>query len=236
MSKKTWIKVKRGLVLDPKHRIKMGIKIWLYQYMLDKCNWESGKVEEWIDRYAAEEMEMPLPTLRKQRVQLEEDGYISCLQNKHSQTITIHNWTNPREYSGKVYNEKNEGNQTLSPLKKAKGNHKGNHKGIGGVGTPTSNSHNTNHIKKKKEVVVINPSIKRALDEAGITGKKIQLQLSELDHVTPEYINAHAAEAEKKNIDLALLIHKIRENDPMPKHVNNIDKYTGGEFAEFINN
>lgn len=150
MAKKTWITIKRGLILDPKHRVKMGINSWLYQYMLDKTNWESGQIEEWVDRHAADEMEMPLPTLRKQRKQLEEDGYISCIQNKHSQTITIHNWTNPREYSGKVYNKKAKGNQKRLPSK-IKGNHKGDHKGIGGMDTPTSSSKIKDHNNNREE-------------------------------------------------------------------------------------
>ena len=159
MSNKTWIKIKRGLILDPKHRRKMGESRWLYDYMIDKANWESGQIHEWVDRYAADEMELPLATLRKHRYRLEEEGYISSVQNKHSQTITIHNWTNPREYSGKVYNKKNKGDQPGTPSKKAKGNRKGDHKGnhkddhkvIGGVDTPTSNSHTTNHTPQNQE-------------------------------------------------------------------------------------
>ncbi len=250
MSKKTWIKIKRGLILDPKHRMKMGINSWLYQYMLDQTNWDTGQIGEWVDRHAADDMQMPLPTLRKQRKQLEEDGYISCIQKKHHQTITIHNWTNPREYSGKVYNKKNKGNQQRTPSKKAKGNRKGDHEGnhkddhkvIGGVDTPTSNSQATNHTSQN-QVVVNRDSIIRALFEAGIEGEKIQQQLSGLKHMTPEYIKAHAYKAKREDVGLGLLIHKLKSRDPMPKNGGHQDgcncadcrsRYITGEFADSI--
>lgn len=151
MAEKTWIKIKRGLVLDPKHRIKMGESRWLYDFMLDKTDWDSGTILEWVDKYAADEMQMPLATLRKHRYRLEEEGYISCIQKKHNQTITIHNWTNPREYSGEVYNEKKKGNQLRKPSKKTKGNRKGNTKVIGDVVTSTSNPQITDHNNNTPE-------------------------------------------------------------------------------------
>lgn len=102
--KKTWIKIKRGL-LEPKHRDALGIRIWLYLYMLDNVDWETGTIPNWTDKAAAKELQMSIRTLTTQRQELEDAGYISCIQKVRSQTITINNWTNPREYSGDVYNK-----------------------------------------------------------------------------------------------------------------------------------
>ena len=101
--KKTWIMLKRG-ILDPKHREAMGIRIWLYLHMLDRANWQVGAVLEWKDEAEADAMEMDLNTLRMQRRQLEEAGYIKSERRGHDQRVTILKWVNPREYSGKVYN------------------------------------------------------------------------------------------------------------------------------------
>jgi hypothetical protein len=103
--KRTWITVKRG-ILEPKHRFALGELIWLFIYILDLTNWEAGVIEEWLDRGAAEEMEMPIATLRDQRMKLEKLGYITSERKQHGIRILVHNWTNPREYTGKKYNEK----------------------------------------------------------------------------------------------------------------------------------
>ena len=110
--RKTWVKVKRGLITDPKHRLTLDTNIWLYLYMLDIADWETGKIVDWHDKAAADELEMPLNTIRYQRRKLEDRLYISCLQLPRRQEITIRNWVNPREYSGKVYNQ---GDNPLPP-------------------------------------------------------------------------------------------------------------------------
>jgi len=104
MARKTWVKLKRGLLIDPKHRLALGNRIWLYLYILDVADWDTGKVIEWRDKAAADELQMPLSTVRTQRREIENEGYISCRQYADRQTITIKKWVNPREYSGQVYN------------------------------------------------------------------------------------------------------------------------------------
>ena len=145
MAKKTWIKVKRGL-LEPKHVERLGVRFPYYLYLLDRADWGEGAVLFYRDRDAADDLGIPITTIRKQRVILEKDKYISCLQKKDHQTITIKNWTNPREYSGQVYNK---GDQKGAPSIEEvdEGNHKGNHKGIVTMVTPSSSSHITHHIK-----------------------------------------------------------------------------------------
>jgi hypothetical protein len=112
--KKQWISVKCGLSRDPKHRQQMGESVWLFLHMLDRADWETGKVMEWKDEAEADDMNMPVRTLREHRRKLEELEYISCAQKQYGQEITIHNWTNPREYSGIVTNKK-QGGKEVSP-------------------------------------------------------------------------------------------------------------------------
>jgi len=112
MGKKNWVKVKRG-ILQPKHRMRLGVRIWLYLHILDRADWETGKVLEWRDVDEANELEMPIKTLRNQRAKLEEDGYISCIRGQHHQEIIIHRWLNPRKYDGKELNPKSPQNLPL---------------------------------------------------------------------------------------------------------------------------
>ena len=103
MARKTWIKLKRGL-LAPKHREAIGIRIWLYLFILDRANWEEGAVLTWRDQDAAEELEMPIDTVRQQRRQLEVAGYIRTEHQGDHLRLIVCKWVNPREYSGQVYN------------------------------------------------------------------------------------------------------------------------------------
>lgn len=112
--KRTWIKVKRG-ILEPKHRERLGIRIWLYIHILDTADWETGTISGWTDAEHAARLEMPVRTLQDQRQRLAEDGYITCTQGFQNLTITIHNWTNPREYSGQVYNPAPHGTELSVP-------------------------------------------------------------------------------------------------------------------------
>lgn len=111
MNPKTWLKIKRGL-LEPEHRERMGVRVWLYMYIIDNVNWETGTIEDWTDQKAADDFGMEIRTLQSQRQQLQADGYISCKQIFQAQRIIVHNWTNPREYSGRVINEKSEDGYT----------------------------------------------------------------------------------------------------------------------------
>ena len=104
MAKKTWIKIKRGL-LEPKHRRKLGSAWFLYFYMLDKTNWDDGIIYDWKDDSAAQDMDIPVATLRDHRRKLEDELYIKTTQKQYCLEIAITNWTNPREYSGQKYNE-----------------------------------------------------------------------------------------------------------------------------------
>ena len=92
--KKLWISIKRGLIRDPKHRVAMGECVWLFQYMIDVADWDTGKIFGWKDEAAADDMQMPIRTLREQRRKLESLDYIICTQKQYDQEIAITNWTN----------------------------------------------------------------------------------------------------------------------------------------------
>ena len=141
MARKTWIKVKRGLITDPKHRLSLGTNVWLYLYMLDIADWDTGKIVDWHDKAAADELEMPLTTIRYQRRKLEPE-YISCLQLPRHQVITIKNWTNPREYSGQVYNESDN-----ELVQSAEGDNEGDNEGTNGL-TPLHIDHISHNTLK----------------------------------------------------------------------------------------
>ncbi len=114
MSKKTWLKVKRGL-LDPKHQQKMGVRVWLYLYILDIADWETGTATGWTDKECSDDLGIPKSTVRKQRQKLEADGYITSVREFQSSKITIHNYTNPRKYDGEIINPKGHTVQEWTP-------------------------------------------------------------------------------------------------------------------------
>jgi len=110
MAKKTWIKVKRG-ILEPRHIDKLGAAWYLYFYILDNADWDTGRIANWKDKYAADELCKPLGLIREHRKKLQDEGYIECEKNRYSQTIVIKNWTNPRMYDGSVINEGDKSNE-----------------------------------------------------------------------------------------------------------------------------
>jgi len=83
-------------------------------------------------------MQMQIRTLREQRRKLESQDYISCLQKQYGQEISIKNWTNPREYSGEVYNPK-QGDSKTPPSENEQGYIQGDTQGSSQDVTPTSN-------------------------------------------------------------------------------------------------
>jgi len=147
--KKTWIKVKRGL-LSPAHRTRMGARIWLFLYMLDRADWETGIVYGWIDREEAKDFGMQHRTLTDQRQQLEKDGYIVCVQRQRHQDIKMVKWTDPRKYDGVMQNEGD-----------IQGDTEGNIQGSRKFRTPTSKPHNTSHTSLEPVYEDLEPKPKR---------------------------------------------------------------------------
>jgi hypothetical protein len=187
--KRTWITVKRG-ILEPKHRFALGELVWLFLYILDITNWEEGVIEEWLDRGVAEEMEMPLATLVDQRRKLQDKGYITCERKQHGIRIIVHNWTNPREYTGKKYNEKIPINTPINTL----------------VNTPINTLINTPEIETPSHEIVSSYSQKSKIknqnteeDHAQIS--PIQRMIEDVIHLMPANYNDIKAmeEMEKMN-------------------------------------
>ena len=163
IKRKTIISVKRGLSEDPKHRETMGNRIWLFLHILDRADWETGKVFDWRDGDEANDMAMPWRTLQKQRQELAEQGYISCAQTGDKQTITIFNWVNPRNYSGEIINPK--GTLISVPLTE-EGTHEGTQPSNRDLGTPPLDK-----IKDQRSATGTPPVAASSLDGFGITKK-----------------------------------------------------------------
>lgn len=165
MSRQLWIMLKLGLVDDPRHRAAMGPRVWLYLIMLRMADWPTGVIPDWKDDDVADRFRMALSTVRVQRRELEAAGYIECQLVGDHQRITILRWVNPREYSGRVYNDRRrgaaggadlagapheKGGRNLSPLDsepaegEAEGEGKGEAQGEGSLSAPSIQS--TYHI------------------------------------------------------------------------------------------
>jgi hypothetical protein len=159
--KRTWIKVKRGL-LEPKHRRNLGIAIYLYLYIVDKVNWDSGIIYEWTDEAASDELEMPLSTLRDHRRKLEDELYINTTQKSRCLEIAVRNWTNPREYSGQVYNE---GDEITKPLE-TEGYTEGYTEGSEML-TPVHKVSHNHTITQNKDIYIYDNTVYEPCDEEG---------------------------------------------------------------------
>lgn len=116
---KNWIKVKRGMVTDPKHRQKIGGGIWYYLMLVDMADFETGIVDPYKDEDIAADMSASVSWVRKMRRILEDLGYIEARQlGPKGMQIVIGKWVNPRGYDGEVKNVPGESDTNVSPSKK----------------------------------------------------------------------------------------------------------------------
>jgi hypothetical protein len=125
MAKKNWIYIKRGLSEDPKHREALGMAVWLFMHICDAADFEKGIVYDWRDKEIAIDMTLSTNTVREWRARLVEKGYITCQQRQHGLDIIIHNWTNPRDYSGKKVNIQGESQTQPSEINNPQGEPQG---------------------------------------------------------------------------------------------------------------
>lgn len=91
-----WIKIHDGLTDDPKHRERMGIRLWFYMWLVKKADWLTGVVYSYTDRWASDELGMPERTVEGQRQRLIADGYIMSHPDFQCQHIRIMRWRNPK--------------------------------------------------------------------------------------------------------------------------------------------
>jgi hypothetical protein len=96
MARKTWIKVRRG-ILDSKHTDALGAAWYLFFYILDQADWETGKIIGWKDQFAADELGKTLSLIRYHRQHLQNKEYIICEKRKTDQIITVNRWKDPRQ-------------------------------------------------------------------------------------------------------------------------------------------
>ena len=73
---RTFIKLKGGLI-SPKHYEAIGPAIWLFIYIIDHTNWETGVMHGYTDDEAAEEIGSKKRTVRSWRIKLQDGGYIT---------------------------------------------------------------------------------------------------------------------------------------------------------------
>lgn len=269
MSRRTYIALPNEY-LSPEHRQRLGIRLWLYLHIRDKANWEAGYTYGWKDKDEAEDFGMPWRTLQEHRQQLEADGYITCHQRGGHQDIEIHNWVNPREYSGRVYNTRQEGTETSVPSidnaestenpvppdmpYPAKGTGQSTGQSSRKSRTPTYSSKNQESKDSTKNLESSSSSSSPPLAAAGSPptpdpenaralaeywqpiGEPVR---SELASLPPDYLAGMLAWGEAQQTPAALLIHKLRGREPVPRHAARPDpddrgKYRAGEYAEFV--
>jgi hypothetical protein len=149
--KPTWMKIHSGLN-KPKHRKAIGVRIWLFMYLIDNADWGTGRVDGFKDGDAAKELEMPKATIRKWRNGLQDAGYITSKPGFQCQNITIHKWRNPREVNPEQTNLKAE-----CPKMDTHPTPKMDTHPLAKVDTPTIDHSNTeSSTKKRKQDVIFN--------------------------------------------------------------------------------
>lgn len=103
------------------------------------------------------------------------------------------------------------------------------------LNTSSYDSHVTSSSSNNSSRNYSDSNINDLLQAAGIR-EPTATRLAALDWATAEYVSAHIAKAKADGIGIRLLIHRIREHDPIPKvdDSNNYHRYIEGEFADFI--
>jgi len=94
------------------------------------------------------------------------------------------------------------------PLRQLQGNH---------IGTPVLPDvvEPSPLLEPKKQAAPHNPGLIHAFQEAGI-GRNMWLELAGYSWITPEYVTAHARAVRQRGESVGLLVHCLREHDPMP--------------------
>ena len=93
--KKQWVSLGRDFAVNPKVRQDLGECIWLYLYMVDKANWETGTIIGWKDADEAAALELNPRTVKDQRQKLDRLGYIDFIQRQRDHDVIIRDWHVP---------------------------------------------------------------------------------------------------------------------------------------------
>lgn len=75
MTKKAFTAVYNDLI-QPDHFARIGAAVWLYLYLLSEADWQSGEVDGYKDRQAADTLGAELWSVRRWREKLEVGGYV----------------------------------------------------------------------------------------------------------------------------------------------------------------
>lgn len=143
-------------------------------HIIDRADWETGRVYDWKDKDEADDMGINHNTLRDWRQTLDKLNYIHCIQKQYSQEIVIYNWINPRNYSGEIINQFSQGDVLATPQGDVQGDVQGSRKD----GTPTysSLSHTSRKEEAKKRIAKQRAKKKEPLDFLIENADKIQAQ------------------------------------------------------------
>jgi hypothetical protein len=142
----TFVKLRSGL-FTPKHVNAIGGAIWLFGYLLDHTDWNTGTMYGYTDADASAALGLSINTIRKYR-RILEPGYISVQKRQHSQDVTIVKWENPKT-GEKLINGKPVQSDTPVPVSNQSGTQSGTQSGMQPIGnrtTPTLDSDNRDQI------------------------------------------------------------------------------------------
>ena len=115
MGKRNWIKVRNGL-LDQKHVSALGFcPLYLYLYMLNNVDWDTGMIPGWSDGVVAQELGVKVWQVKEYRWRLRDTGYIKCQRILHGQDISINNWQTPFGEHTTIYSEGSSANHSEAP-------------------------------------------------------------------------------------------------------------------------
>ena len=89
--KSWWAPVRSGLILDPKHRKKIGKVLWLLTYFFMYANRGTGKLNRKV-KTIADEMNLPVRTVESWLTILRRGGYIKTRKLSQGLFIEVLNW------------------------------------------------------------------------------------------------------------------------------------------------
>ncbi len=86
-----WAPLRKGLFTDPKHRDKIGTAIWLYGYLHQVADWETGRLTIKVARIC-KETGMGTRTVKRHLQDLRKNEYIEVTRRPHDLGIQITKW------------------------------------------------------------------------------------------------------------------------------------------------
>ena len=83
-----FLKIRNGLIDDPKHFKRMGPAIWTYLYLHHKCDWGTGRLKTSIEKIA-QERDVSESTIKRDIKKLKDERYINITRQQYGLIIDI---------------------------------------------------------------------------------------------------------------------------------------------------